>query len=649
MRLAGMFSDHMVVQRDRPVPVWGWAPPGTAIRVSLAGAVAEAQTDSKGRFRAVLSPVPAGGPYELVVDGPERTVLHDVHVGEVWVCSGQSNMYWPVWASADADSEIAAAQYPGIRLFTVPDRALPEPAADVAGASWVPCSSESVKEFSAVGYSFGRELHRELGVAIGLIQSAVGGTRIEAWMSREALMREPAAAREVREYEACLASPPAAAECERSRNQPASPRERERMEAVPDPGDTGTAREWADGEFDDSAWPVIRLPQSWQQAGHDFSGVFWFRKTFVLPPEWAGRVLELRLGACDKQDVTCFNGERVGATGWETKDAWSVRRRYILPGRLVRAGRNTIAVRVYSYLYAGGMVGPAEQMWIAPCSKGKEVPIPLDGEWRLQVEHNFGKIAPPILPPGAGNPNTPFILFDGMIRPVAPFAARGVIWYQGESNAERAAQYRALLPLLIRDWRGAWGADDLWFLVAQVSGHGPYQQSPVERHPWADLREAQQAALSLPKTGLAVTCDLGDVFDVHPIRKREVGERLARIALSRAYGMERVDSGPRLRDWRVEGREVRLEFDSSGSGLATSDGKALRGFAMCGPDKVFHWAEGELRGGTARIRAEAVFRPEAVRYAWAGHPIGNLVNGEGLPASPFRTDREREAAPTSGA
>lgn len=638
MRLASMFGDHMVLQRDLPVPVWGWAPAGTGVRVSLAGVAADAQVDSAGCFRAVLPPLPAGGPYELVVEGVERAVRRDVFVGEVWVCSGQSNMVWPVCASGDADREIASARHPGLRLFTVPDRATTDQADDAPG-TWNLCSPESVKKFSAVGYAFGRELQRELGVAVGLIQSAVGATRIEAWMSRDALLQEPDAAREVREYEAYLASSRAREDRERLRNRPTDLAERERQEAVPDPGLSDGTRGWAEGSFDDSAWPVIRLPRSWQQAGHQFSGVFWFRKTLDLPAEWAGRDLELRLGACDKHDTTWFNREPVGATGWETRDAWSVRRRYILPGRLVRAGRNTIAVRVYSYLFAGGMVGPAEQMWLAPC-EGGGTPIPLSGEWRYQVEHNFGGISPPSVPPGTGNPNSPHILFDGMIRPLASYGSRGVIWYQGEGNAERAAQYRVLLPGLIRDWRRAWGLDDLWFLVAQISGYGPVQTEPVERNAWAELREAQTMALALPNTGLAVTIDLGDEFDVHPIRKREVGERLARIALARAHGLDRLDSGPKLRDWVVEGHEVRLVFDSSGSGLVTSDGKALRGFALCGPDGKFHWADGVLECDTVRIRSEAVPRPVAVRYAWAGNPVGNLVNDEGLPAGPFRTDRD---------
>jgi sialate O-acetylesterase len=381
----------------------------------------------------------------------------------------------------------------------------------------------------------------------------------------------------------------------------------------------------------------MTLPCGWQQAGHNISGVFWFRREVFVPAAWAGRDLVLRLGACDKHDSTYFNNEPVGGLGMEIPDAWSTRRIYRVPGRHVRAGRNLVAVRVYSYMYQGGMIGPAAQMRLEPADEPAAAPVALDGDWRYRIEHDFGFVAPPVLSSGPGNHNSPHILFDSMIHPLLPYASRGVLWYQGEGNCERAAHYRALLPALIRDWRAAWNSPGLSFFFVQLANHGPRLELPGESL-WAELRETQLEARTLPGTAMAVTIDIGDAADIHPVNKQEVGRRLALAARALIFGEKLVHSGPVLRSWAVEGGAVRLEFDSMGGGLATSDGRSPIGFAVAGRDRMFHCAGARIEGDTVVVRADEIPAPLAVRYAWADNPDCNLVNREGLPASPFRTD-----------
>ena len=638
MRLPAVIGDNMVVPRGRPIPIWGWTVPHASVKIRLGSNSVTTSADSKGAFKTSIPPMPAGGPHELVVEGPSQAIRKNILVGEVWVCSGQSNMQWPVQSSADPEKEIAAASFPEIRFFTVPNDAVLEPQTDVA-AEWLACTPGSVADFSAVGYYFGRELHRLLGVPIGLINSSWGATRIEAWISRGSLMSDPVSRKEIEQYEDYLATPKAAENLAAFLKLPSDLNERERLSAIPDPGNQGFAKGWADPAFDDSEWPTMTIPQGWQQAGHNVSGVFWFRKRVDLPADWAGMDLTLRLGACDKHDTTYFNNEPIGATGWETESAWCSRRGYTVPGRLVRAGTNEIAVRVYSYIYQGGMIGPASSMRIGPAVDSGAAPKPLDGTWRYQMEHDFGFVQSPPSPPGAGNPNSPHILYDSMIYPLLPYAVRGVIWYQGEGNCDRAFHYRTLQRLLICDWRKAWGSEDLHFLIVQLANYMPIQKEPCESV-WAELREAQRMALSLPNTGMAVAIDIGDAVDIHPINKQEVGRRLARSALAGAYGQQVVFSGPMLLDSRIEGNAIRLRFDPCGAGLASADGGPLKGFAVAGDDCVFHWAHAQIEEDTLLVHAETVPNPVSVRYAWADNPVCNLINGDGLPASPFRTDDE---------
>lgn len=634
MKLAALFSDHMVVQRDIPIPVWGWADAGAAIAVEMAGNTAAAVAGADGKWRATLPALPAGGPYTLTVRGTTTLTVNDVMVGEVWICSGQSNMQFTVSVANDAEVEIAAAEYPGIRLFSVPRVAAITPQDDVDSA-WQVCSPDSAGNFSAVGYYFGRELHQRLGVAVGLIDSSWGGTVAEAWTSREGLLAEPSLADMVTYFEKNL---------ENQEQMQAEHRVRlaawEKIYLKADPGNSGFARGWADPATSTADWAVIPAPGSWQSHGLDFSGVLWFRKEVDVPAAWAGQTLTLRLGACDKNDVTYFNNVQVGALSMEDcPDSWNVPRVYTVPGELVKPGKNLIAVRIYSHWYAGGFMGQAPQMRLE-MADGNATPLPLAGEWQYAVEHNFGRVVVagmPTPPLGAGNQNAPYALYSGMIAPLAPYGIRGAIWYQGESNATRPVQYRTLFPAMISDWRRVWGQDDFAFYFVQLANYMARGPQPAESN-WAALREAQSMTLALPQTGMAVIIDIGDASDIHPRNKQDVGLRLAVNALTNTYVLPDITpSGPQYASAEVEGNKIRLRFDYVDGGLVAKGG-ALTSFAIAGADRNFVWGDAVIDGDTVLVSSPSVPNPVAVRYGWADNPACNLYNAAGIPASPFRTD-----------
>lgn len=637
MKLAGVFGDHMVVQRNIPLPVWGWAEAGESVAVELAGRNAETTADAQGAWQVRLPALEAGGPHELKVTGARETlVLRDVMAGEVWLCSGQSNMGVTVTGANNPHVELQAADHPGIRLFTVPQVATLKRRAD-ARANWLRCSRESVGSFSAVGYFFGRELQRRLGVPVGLINSSWGGTIAEAWTSREGLLAVSSLKAIAEDFDAMLET---TGDVQAAYQKALAEWTTRTLTA--DPGSqTGVAKGWAATTFDAAAWPAMDLPCYWQSAGLKFSGVLWFRKEIVLPAVWAGKDLRLSLGACDKSDDTFFNNERVGGLSIDERaDVWCQPRQYTIPGRLVKAGRNVIAVRVFSNIYSGGFSGARSEMNLAATGVAGTKPLSLAGSWRYHVEHNFGlvQVSPPVPPLGEGNPHSPTSLFNGMIAPLVPHGIRGAIWYQGESNAGRPEQYRDLFPALIRDWRRQWRNDAMAFHFVQLANYTERKPDPTDSN-WAMLREAQTMALSLPHTGMAVAIDIGEANDIHPKNKQDVGLRLAFNALSKTYGMKDVTPcGPLYSGMTVEGSTIRVRFKHAESGLVAKGGGNPTGFAIAGEDRRFEWAVAVIEKDTVRVSSPGVPKPVAVRYAWADNPACNLTNDTGLPAAPFRTD-----------
>ena len=628
MRLPALFSDNMVVQHGRAIPVWGWSKPGDAVSVELAGVSARTTADGAGAWRVDLPAIGAGGPYEMKVSGRETITLCNVLAGELWFCSGQSNMEWPLELSNNPQAEIAAADHPRIRLFTVPRRPADRPLDDVHGA-WGACDPQNAAKFSAVGYFFGRKLHQELGVPIGLINTSWGGTRAEAWTSIQGLKSEPALKDVVAELET-----PAAMTPEQALANYAKARADWYRQLPADTGNRGFSEGWATPAFDDSAWKTMRLPEYWQQAGHETNGVFWFRFTVDAPAKWVGQELRLSLGAVDKSDDTYFNGERVGGVSWaDEPNSWNMGRVYTIPAALVKPGKNVIAVRVLSNFTGGGLPGPSTEMNLRPQGTSSAHSLPLSGVWRYAIEQDFGRVTTPPEPQPPSNANTATALFNGMIAPLVPYALRGAIWYQGESNAHDAARYRVLFPRMIRDWREHWKQGDFPFYFVQLANYGSTEL--LGKSAWAQLRDSQTQTLSLPNTGMAVSIDIGDDKDIHPRNKQDVGLRLALNALAKTFGKNIVYRGPVFRSMKVEGGAIRLAFDHAAGLQASGD---ISGFVIAGSDRRFALAKARIENDAVVVSAPGIDAPVAVRYGWADSPTCTLYNGAKLPAEPFRTD-----------
>jgi len=616
-----LFTNHMVFQRGIKVPVWGWAEPGSLVEIEFQGEKASAKADESGRWQVRLGPFTAGGPYELKIRGPEDVNLQDVMVGDVWLCSGQSNMAWPVSRANDAEEEIAAANYPKIRLFTVPNQISYEPQETVEG-TWQTCSPKTVPQFSAVGYFFGRALHEQLDVPIGLIHSSWGGTVAEAWTSAEALegMKEfQSEIKEIRKVAAAL-------------NADGEESQEELIEQWYRTHDPGSQKDsfWASPAYEDSDWSTMSLPTHWEIAGlPDFDGICWFRREISLDSSWEGKKATLQLGPIDDADTVWINGKKAGTTM-----GWNKPRSYDIPSSLLKEGTNVVAIRVLDTGGEGGLRGQPNELQLT--ADGLE-PNKLAGKWRCQASVDIKELPPLPHLPGT-DPNVPTVLYNGMIAPLVSFPIKGAIWYQGESNAGRPVQYRKLLPTMIDDWRNRFQIGDFPFLIVQLANYMEKQQQPVETG-WAMIREAQWlTSQDDDSVGLAVTTDIGEANDIHPRNKQDVGSRLALQARKIAYGEDVVAAGPEYVSHRIEGSKVRVQFSSVGDGL-TVHGDTLKGFAIAGEDGQFQWATAEIQDDTVVLSSTLIDKPVAVRYNWANNPIGNLFNKKGLPAAPFRTDQ----------
>ena len=641
LELPAIFSDNMVLQRNMRVPVWGTDTPGSVVNVTLTdrnpygGARRARETTlakADGSWRVDLPVGEAGGPYILEVAGSRTLTFDNVMSGEVWLCSGQSNMQFSVNGAINAEAEMAAADYPDIRLVTVPRRpeAHPQKDADIDG--WKVCRPDTVPSFSAVGYFFGRDLHEALeGVPIGLINSSYGGTPVEAWTSAGSLQTVPEMADALNQLDAAFSTPEKA----QAQYEQAYAKFMDNAYAK-DAGFTPSREaQWAAPDLDLGEWQAMTLPVLWESTGYkDFDGWMWFRRDVDLPAGWAGKDLTLSLGPINDMDIAWFNGTEVGR--FEIPDSVETPRVYTVPGELVQAGQNTITVRVYDMGGNGGIWGQPEEMSLQPAAAGGDAPISLAGVWRNRVGVALQDVGtPPQLTLGR-NQNLPSALYNGMIHPLVPYGMRGAIWYQGESNAGRAYQYRTLFPLLIQDWRNIWGQGDLPFYFVQLANFFEREAEPSE-HSWAELREAQALALTLPNTGMATAIDIGEAADIHPKNKQELGRRLALGALANVYGQDVVHSGPMLHSSRVEDNRIRLVFDHVDSGLEVH-GEELAGFAIAGEDRNFVWANAEIQGNDVVVWNDAIANPVAVRYGWAANPVITLYNKAGLPAPPFRTD-----------
>lgn len=656
LELPAIFSDHMVLQRDLPVHIWGKARPAVVVTVKFKNQEAHATVGKDGKWSVHLPPmkVHAVAGEDLVVTSgnpaTETKTVRDVLVGDVWFCSGQSNMRWPVHQSLNASNEIQHADCPLIRLFAVPQKTALVPQEDCAG-SWNVCSPETVGEFSAVGYFFGRRLADELKIPIGLIKSSWGGTACQPWTPLDWVVKgEPKLTPRIKAVLMAQTNPSAYEE----QYKAAVRRHDEDMVKMCELEASRKPREEkAEVDYDSSRWKTMVLPAYWETAGlPDFDGAVWFRKTVELPEAWAGKDLALNLGPIDEIDQTWFNGEKVGEMGSVSKKivgCYGIKRNYTVPGKLVRPGKNAITILVFDTYGAGGIWGGGGKdraMTLVPSGPDTR-PISLAGEWRYEVALRIA--AMPDDPLDAGIPGA---IYNGMVAPLIPFPIKGVIWYQGETDVYEYYRYERQLKTLIDGWRAKWRQGDFPFYIVQLPNFSYTDRTkPEGGGKLAELRNIQMnVSDQTPPAGLVVTIDLGEAENIHPLNKQDVGQRLAACALAKTYGKGGIYSGPRYKSHAVVGKTIRICYEHVGGGLMVGRkaglGKVremknakIEEFAICDQNGKWRWAEAVIEGDQVVVSHPDVTAPVAVRYAYSSNPDkANLYNKEGFPAAPFKTD-----------
>ena len=622
VRLPKLISDGMILQRDARLKIWGWASPGEKISVRFINKTYQAATNSNGEWNLMLPELKAGGPYEMQITGSNEIIIRDILVGDVWVCSGQSNMEYAMRSSgALYASDIANSANQYIRQFAVPRRYNFNTAFnDLAGGSWQTANPETVLRFSAVAYFFAKNLYDRYKIPIGIINATLGGSRTESWMSEDALKPFSNLYEDARKYKDSTLIARIESE-DRARAAAWNKLAKQTDEGYKDP-----AGFWYQPGINTGDWNEMKLPDYWANGKlGPLNGVVWFRKEFDVPSSMTGVQGRLLFGRIVDADSVFINGNFVGAQGSQYST-----RSYAIPPSLLKPGRNVIVARIVNSSGRGGFV-PGKQYKIGA---GKDT-IDLSGSWQYRLGSKMDPLA------GATTIMwKPTGLYNGMISPLLAFAIKGVIWYQGESNISRAVEQRTLFPALIKNWRDKWQQGNFPFLFVQLPNYNEPKSEPSESE-WAMFRESQQRTLSQPKTGMAVSIDVGEFNDIHPQNKKDIGIRLALAAQHVAYGDRKiVYSGPLYQSMKVQGNKIILSFNNVGKGLVAKDGGTmLNYFAIAGEDKKFVWANAEIKNNKVIVWSDKISAPVAARYAWADDPEeANLYNAEGLPASPFRTD-----------
>jgi sialate O-acetylesterase len=619
LKLARLFSDHVVLQRQKPIPVWGWASPNEKLTVTLATQKQLATADASGKWSVKFAPMEAGGPHQMTVLGKtEKLEVNDILMGEVWLCSGQSNMEWPVRQADNFRVEKKNANFPQIRHFFVEHNVTLDTQSDLTSGEWKRCNEETVGDFTAIGFFFARELTQKLNIPIGLLHSSWGGSQVEGWISKEAMLTND----ELKVYAENL------------------PKTWEEADAILD-------RKTRKQLLGSDIIPTLADEKKYTEAGYDFSkwlkagsplgqwdwkGIWMFRgkgfmaRTVEIPEEMVGQATTLGLGIQDSFNEIYVNGQLVSEGIVEGT------RKITLPANTWKSGNNQLVVKFGNMIqfpwYGLGVNGSPDDLFVS----SKDSKVSLATDWYLMPSfaetHTYNH----------SSNNVGTTIYNAMIAPLVPFAIRGALWYQGESNAGRAYQYRQTFPLMINDWRKQWD-DEFSFYFVQLSSYGENQDSNKGSN-WAELREAQTMTLSLAKTGMAVTTDVGNPKDIHPTNKQDVGHRLALNALKSSYKQEILHSGPMYESVRFEEDRAVITFDYIGEGLTVKDKYGyLKGFEIAGEDQVFYYARAEIIGDKVEVYHPKGQKSVAVRYGWADAPEdANLFNVEGLPASPFRTD-----------
>jgi len=635
--LSTLFTDNMVLQRGQADPIWGWTTPGAVVKVTILGKSWKTVAAADGKWLVKVGPVVSANPFEVVVAGPQKAVLHNVVCGDVWLCTGQSNMEFGIMEAIDRDKEIADSNQPDIRFFTSPFHSSSKPCAVVNGY-WSVCSPSALVEqgswysFTAVGYKFGKELNQTLHVPIGLIHACIGATGAPTWSRPQDLETMPEF-RDVME----------------KRKAPGnvgydSYDDIEQWFVKNDPGSAGGYPETSP-TLDTSSWTTVSVPKDMSSVLRKFQGILWFHKTLSLTAAQAASPAVLHLGCIGTDDRVWVNGSLVGSS----LGMWRPRV-YHVPAGVLKAGANVIAIRVYWWWGSGGLIGEGKVPGGLPDAltikfDGAD-PVSLAGDWQYAVTlPDYTKVPPR---PADLSKNEPSCLYNGMIAPLVGFGIKGVIWHQ---IAGAVPQYRTLLPNVINGWRESWAQGPFPFYVVQHESWQPRKPGPIDRDGDTDIREVQRwVSHTIPNTGMAVTYDIGDVGNAHPKDKTILAHRLALIALAKTYGKNVEYSGPDFTyaDPPAAGKMV-LHFRHVGKGLTALPvttivgqdplpGDKLYGFQIAGDDHKWVWGDAQIAGDTVVVSSLDVPSPTTVRYAWSLNPPANLYNIDGLPAPPFRTD-----------
>ncbi len=620
VKLARLFSDHAVLQRQKPISVWGWANPNESVSVTFNGQNKSANADSTGKWTMIFAPMEAGGPFEINVKAKSGNAsVKDVLIGEVWLCSGQSNMEWTVKQSDNFAGEKKDADYPRIRQFYVEHVVEPSPQKDLKSGEWTLSSKDSVGDFTAIGFFFARDVYKKLKIPVGLIHSSWGGSQIESWISKDAML----ASDELKSYGKNLPADWAGFDALLEKNVKRATLGN--ADANPTISDE---KKYLAPDFDVSEWVTNNPIGQWDWKGiWSWRGNGFFARDVEIPTSLANQETVLGLAESNSYNEIYINGKQVFSGITKGK------REIKLAQNSWKTGTNRLVVKMNKAIapewFGLGFQGSSDDVFV---KAGSEKIALGDGNWKLMP--SFAE--PHTYAHSSNNAGT--IIYNAMIAPIAPFAMRGVLWYQGETNAGRAFQYRKTFPLMIEDWRKKWN-DDFYFYFVQLSSYGA-NQSSNEGSNWAELREAQTLALSLPKTGMAVTTDIGNANDIHPTNKKDVGRRLAANALKQTYGLDIPFSGPLFDSVKFENGKANVSFKFADGGLMAKDKFGyVRGFEIAGADKKFYYAKAEIEGDKVIVSNENVKNPVAVRYAWSDAPVdANLYNSAGFPASPFRTD-----------
>ncbi|MBS1877757.1 MAG: hypothetical protein JSU00_31400 [Acidobacteria bacterium] len=616
--VSSIFGDYMVLQRGKPNAIWGWSQAGDRVTVEIAGKSSAAVAGPDGKWMTRIEPPPPGGPYTVKITGRQTVELHEVLVGDVWLCSGQSNMGFGLGQARNGADEVKNANHPEIRFFNVRQK-VTYSHVDAPQGTWKIVSPTTVGGFggvSAVAYFFARRLQESIHVPIGLVHASVGGVPAETFASAGSL-------KPLHDFDAGVAE----VEARAAKGGPEYGNYIMHWYDEYDAGSKGGS--WADPELDDSAWKAVAVPGAFEELGvAGVPSLVWLRKEITLPARLPQGPARLYLGPVEKMDTTFVNGRQVGASSWVENP------RVYFVGQALKPGRNVVAVRLLRIkAEGGGFLNPAADLKLV---LGDGTAVPLGGGWKGKVAVDARPPHP--LPPGFENlPTMPGVLYRGMIAPLEPLAISGAIWYQGESNTVRAFQYRKLLPAMIAGWRESFGQGDFPFYIAGLPAFQKRKEAPGEDS-WAEFREAQAvAAKAAGHACVAITIDTGDPDNIHPVDKREVGDRLALCALAGHYGEAVAYSGPVLAGVERSPGALRLRLAHAKGGLVVK-GERLEGFAIAGEDRQWRWAEARVEGDSVVLSSAGIAAPVAARYAWQSNPPATLWNAAGLPAGPFRTD-----------